>query len=855
MGSVPASSWAARCAQSVSALVFCTALAVLLGWTLNITSLEGAVPGWPKMSPLTSSAFMLTGLAIWLATVHSSPFACRLARGLAGVVALAGLIRLADHIWALNLGLDMLWFHESLPGSAQPARMSPATAFEFSLLGIAVALATSKRFIGVFQFLSLLVCLVGGLSLSRYLYGGEPILWFAQMAVHTSTLFFVLGAGVLCLRIDGGLMALILSDTLGGSLVRRLLPPALVVPVALGWLRLQGQRAGWYGTEAGLALFALSNVIVFGALIWVQGTLLHRVDISRKRAKTRLQAQLERLNLLQHITRAIAERQDLKSIFQVVIRSVEEQMPVEFACVCLPEEGAASLKVECVGTRSSELALALAMVEEARIPVDENGLSQCMRGCLVYEPDLSNVAFAFPQRLLRGGLRSVVIAPLMMESQVFGVLVTARVGANAFDSTDCEFLRQLSEHIALAARQSQLLESLQSAYDDLRRSEQAVLEQERLRALGEMASGIAHDINNALSPAALYADSLLESEGGLSERGRSGLALISSAISDVAATVGRLREFYRQREQQVALEPVQLNALVLQVLELTRSRWKTMPEEHGVVVHAVTDLSEDLPAVFGVESEIREALTNLVFNAVDAMPAGGTLTIRTRLASTGRESVVLEVVDTGVGMDAETRRRCLEPFFTTKGERGTGLGLAMVYGIARRHGADLELDSEPGRGATVRMILSAVRDGEMQVSGAQRIDARPPPMRLLLVDDDPIVLRSLSEILTGEGHDVVAADGGEAGVELFRRALDSPRPFDVVITDLGMPRVDGRKVARAIKEAAPSVPVVLLSGWGERLVAAGSVPAHVDKVLSKPPKLRELRAALADCGPAVRPPG
>ena len=250
----------------------------------------------------------------------------------------------------------------------------------------------------------------------------------------------------------------------------------------------------------------------------------------------------------------------------------------------------------------------------------------------------------------------------------------------------------------------------------------------------------------------------------------------------------------------------------------------------------------------GVESEIREALVNLIFNATDAMPDGGTLTLRTRVTpdSQSRPRVAVEVCDTGLGMDADTRRRCLEPFFTTKGERGTGLGLAMVYGIVRRHAGEIEIESEPGVGTTFRLIFPAVTDPAP--AGTQPVDtAVPARQRILVVDDDPLLIQSLRHILEGDGHVVVSAKGGQEGIDTFRANAAGPDHFAVVFTDLGMPTVDGRQVAGAVKKTSPSTPVVLLTGWGERLLAEGTVPPGVDQVLSKPPKLRDLRQALARC--------
>jgi PAS domain S-box-containing protein len=574
----------------------------------------------------------------------------------------------------------------------------------------------------------------------------------------------------------------------------------------------------------------------------------------RKQAERRIRGQLEHLNLLDHITRAIGERQDLRSIFQVVVRTLEDSLPIDFGCVCLHDRVANALRVTCVGAKSGALAQELTMDEQASIDVDENGLGRCVQGQLVYEPDIGQVRFPFPERLARGGLGSLVMAPLRSESRVFGVLVAARREAQGFSSVECEFLRQLSEHVALAAHQAQLYGALQQAYDDLRQTQQAMMQEERLRALGQMASGIAHDINNALSPVSLYAESMLETELNLSNRARGYLETIQRAVEDVAQTVARMREFYRPREQQLQLAPVEVNHLVQQVVDLTSARWSDMAQQRGIMIRALKELAPDLPKIMGVESEIREALTNLVFNAVDAMPEGGTLTLRTRLADVDpeRPAVVVEVADSGIGMDEDTRRRCLEPFFTTKGERGTGMGLAMVFGTVQRHSAEIEIESAPGAGTTVRLVF-AVPAAVLAESGEAAAALKAPSrLRLLLIDDDPILLKSLRDALETDGHVIVTANGGEAGISAFRASLDRGERFAAVITDLGMPYVDGRQVAAAVKEISPATPVILLTGWGQRLVAEGDIPPHVDRVLAKPPKLREVREALAQlCRPAA----
>jgi|HigsolmetaAR201D_1030396.scaffolds.fasta_scaffold04242_3 signal transduction histidine kinase/ActR/RegA family two-component response regulator/uncharacterized membrane protein affecting hemolysin expression len=567
-----------------------------------------------------------------------------------------------------------------------------------------------------------------------------------------------------------------------------------------------------------------------------------------ERSESRLRAQMGRLSLLQHITSAIGDRQDLPSIFQVVLRSVEENLPIDFGCFCLHEGANDTLTVKAVGAASQPLAATLGLTEHTSLPIDPNGLSRCMHGQLVYEPDVRDVPFPFPQRLADGGLRSLVIAPLSVESNVFGAFISARREPHAFTSADCEFLKQLSEHVALAAHQAQLYNALQRAYDDLRQSQHAVMQQERLRALGQMASGIAHDINNALSPVSLYTESLLEHEPNLSARARSSLEVIQRAIDDVASTVARMREFYRKREPELALGAVDLNRMVEQVLELTRARWLDVPQQRGAVIELNKELDRELPEIMGAEGEIRDALTNLVLNAADAMADGGTLTIRTSAleAASGERLAKIEVIDTGVGMDEETRRRCLEPFFTTKGERGTGLGLAMVYGMVQRHRGELEIESAPGQGTTVRLIFPGY---EQSLHETMRLPTAALPkrrLRVLLIDDDPTIIKAMQDALEADGHTTVAANSGQAGIDTFTAAFGTANAFALVFTDLGMPRVDGRKVADEIKRLSPSTPVVLLTGWGQRMLTENDIPPNVDRVLSKPPRLHEVRLAIRE---------
>ncbi len=566
-------------------------------------------------------------------------------------------------------------------------------------------------------------------------------------------------------------------------------------------------------------------------------------------AERRAKSQLERLQLLQKITRAIGDRHDLRSIFEVVSGSIEQQLSAALCAVATYDPTSEEITVCSVGAGGEPLAQAIGLAEGARLSTDRNGLSLSIGGQLVYEPDTAAIDSQFSRRLAAGGLRSVVLAPLKVESKVFGLLIIAREAPQDFSSTDCEILSQLGEHVALAMHQTQLHGALQKAYEDLKLTQQAAMEQERLRALGQMASGIAHDINNAISPVALYTEALLETEPGISARTRKYLKTIQLAIDDVAETVARMRNFSRPREEGASRAPVPLNPLVQQAIELTQARWGDIELRSGVVITMEQQLDPALPQIVGVESELRDVFTNLIFNAVDAMPGGGTMTLRTRLEADASQhpTVLVEVMDTGIGMDEATRQRCLEPFFTTKGKRGSGLGLAMVYGTLQRHGGKIDIESSPDRGTTVRLRfpVSAVAAPSLPAPTEDGDAAVARPLHLLLVDDDPVLLRSLADTLGEQGHRVETAPGGQQGIDTFGAALHEGRPFDAVITDLGMPHVDGRQVAQAIKAASPTTLVLMLTGWGRRMNEQGELPPHVDQLISKPPRIAELRRALA----------
>lgn len=840
-----------RISVVIALMAVTVSVLALVGWGFKIPVLVSVVPGLATMKVNTALSFILCGFALGVLGLY--PLITRI---LAAAVVLLGLGTLSQYLIGWDLGIDQaLMQHPLAGGGAYPGRMSGASALAFVLLGSSLFFTDwgPNKEQRPSQWMALGAGLIAFLALLGYVFGVPGlygVAFYNAMALHTAVTFVLMMLGVLYARPHQGLMRRLNGDDAGGLLLRRMVPAAICLPPLIGWVCLQGRRQDIYSREFAGALFTAAIVVSFTTLVWWVARAVRRTDFEKRVVHVKLQAQLGRLELLRRITHAIGERQDLDSIFQVVIRSLEADFPIDFGCICLYNEVEQTLAVRRVGVRNPALAQQLtgpssAFAEKAHVAIGTNGLARCIRGEVLYEPDITDVKTPFTVQLAKVGLRSLVITPLKAEGYVTGVLITARRDPSSFTSPDCEFLQHLSEHVGLAVQQVQLHGALQNAYDEQRQSQQSVMQQERLRALGQMASGIAHDINNAISPVALYTESMIEHEKHLSATGRDHLITIQRAIDDVARTVSRMREFYRPREAHSELVRVSLNDLVVQTIDLTRARWSDMPQSRGIDIRMQKILSADLPVVLGSESEIRDALTNLIFNAIDAMLEGGTLTVRT--APIGALAACVEVSDTGCGMDDQTRRRCLEPFFTTKGERGTGLGLAMVYGMVQRHSAQLQIDSEVGKGTTVRVVFPAAK---APVTAAVMPAAVAPralrALRILVIDDDPLLLESLRDAFESDGHQVTTADGGQVGIDRFRAALDSSEPFEVVVTDLGMPQIDGRKVAAAVRAASAAVPIILLTGWGQRLLAENDVPPEVNKVLSKPPRLLDLRTALAE---------
>jgi signal transduction histidine kinase len=389
----------------------------------------------------------------------------------------------------------------------------------------------------------------------------------------------------------------------------------------------------------------------------------------------------------------------------------------------------------------------------------------------------------------------------------------------------------LKQH-ELARENARLYEEARGALAELQAAQEQLVRGATLRALGEMASGAAHHLNNLLAVVTLRADLLLRTPQPAAVEGQ--VRMIQRAATDAAEVVRRVQQFARRKAPE--RQPVDLREVAAETWEMTRGRWQDASQAAGISIEVALETAE-VPLVMGNAAAFREVATNLVLNAVDALPEGGRITIRTFVEG---QWICLAVSDTGTGMSDEVRQRALEPFFTTKGPGSTGLGLSVNYGILKEHGGDLHIQTEKGRGTTITIRLPSA--GSVSSFGDQP-PATPQAFsrRLLLIDDDERVREALVDMLVEEGHQVLKAAGGREGLRL----LEEGAAVDLVVTDLGMPDMTGWEVARAIKARWPQVPVALLTGWSEAPDMAPEDAPAVARILTKPVTFEALQDLLA----------
>jgi signal transduction histidine kinase len=592
---------------------------------------------------------------------------------------------------------------------------------------------------------------------------------------------------------------------------------------------------------------------------------------------------LARLNLLNRVAQASAGNLDLAPILRVALRELDRLLPMQVCAVWLVENSylneaparshgsAARFPSSFADAPPLPLPIPLLVPEPGapaslvladttagrgglapgvRLSLPDSPFASCLHNGEPLFTDLDRSSSTPHAELSLGvhGGACCFAVPLRAGDRTVGVLHSVCLRPSGFGADQVQLFHLVADLLGPAISNCQLFGRLSSAYEALRQTQTQLVQTEKMRALGELAGGMAHEFNNALCGALGFLELSLRSPA-LPPSTREHLEAARVCCLDAAKTVSRVQDFARWKRDG-AVDVVDLDNLVRQTIELARHKWDSLAHARGAPIHVET-WTEARSGVVGSPNELREVLTNLLFNAVDAMPDGGNLSVRTWREGS---SVLFSVRDTGTGISEAVRRRLFEPFFTTKGERGNGLGLSVSFGIVRRHGGDITVQSQPGQGATFTVRLPA-HNSDSASRGSHYGLKRPTTngkthsavarsLRILVVDDEECIRGFLDAGLTGLGHRPVVARNAREALEAFAR-----EPFDLVLTDLGMPEVSGEDVARAVHRQSPTTPVVVLTGWADQLQAEGAALEGVDHVLPKPITLSKLSATLAAvCG-------
>jgi len=593
------------------------------------------------------------------------------------------------------------------------------------------------------------------------------------------------------------------------------------------------------------------------AAIAIQNARLHGEAI-RKR---------EEAEALQELARVISSTLESDEIFRVLIERTCQVLGVSRCALWEARRDGEGLRLR----QRRSVGLNRRAWEEVPLRVGEGTTGACIaRRAPVWTADILHdpgiqLSEAGRARVTAEGYRAVCSAPILLPDGPFGVLAIYRDDPHTFDAREVALLSAFAGQAALAIQNARHYAETRRAYEDLQAAQEQLVQVEKLRALGEMAGGVAHDFNNLL--AAILGRAQLLRLRDVDPQVHEGLAVIERVALDGAETVRRILGFARVRpEAQYA--PVDVADLIPQALEVARPRWKDEAQARGAAIEAVLAL-EPVPRVLGNAAELREVIVNLVFNAVDAMPHGGRLTVGARRllrptrasgavnprretladeAGASQELIEVFVRDTGVGMPDPIRRRAFEPFFTTKGAKGTGLGLSVVYGIVSRHGGEVLLESQEGVGTTVTLRLPAT-DRPATDPGRADPPAAARQGRIVVVDDEEVLAEALAELLRLQRHQVHAFTDPRRALEHLAR-----EPADIVFTDLGMSEMSGWNVARRARELHPAVSIILVTGWGHAIDPAQVREGRVNAVVAKPFRVEDILQVVAELLPE-RPAG
>ncbi|MBI1213329.1 MAG: PAS domain S-box protein [Alphaproteobacteria bacterium] len=770
-------SWPGAIIAATAAVAGLTGVVALFGWASGIEELKSIVPGLSTMKANTAICFILCAASLALFSFGMSARQLSLGRALGLVAAAIGFVTLAEYVFNIDLGLDTLLFSATSEGGhTLPGRMSPPTALGFLCFGAVLTMPRNltSRNAWAFVLLTHAGVALPTVAAAGYLFGMRALYSptaYSSIALHTAVAFLALFAGLTATRGTIGWGRMLGDTGTGGILARRLLAGVILMPLALSWLVLQGVQQGIYEAAGAVAILAGSSILLLTVFVWTTVRRWQSLDEARRRQ--------EELN-----------RVVLQSAFDAFVLIDRDGRVMEWNPQA--EKIFGWTRAEALGRDAADI-----FIPARARPMFQHGLRTYL------------ATGAGPALHRQVEVRAVRRSGEEFPAEL--IVTPIRLGDDVVFSG---FVRDVSEQ---------------------RKTEEQLHQAQKMEAVGQLTGGIAHDFNNLLTVVVGRLDLALEkTQGPL----RDSLQQALTAAEGGASLIKQLLAV--SRKQTLAPRVIDINEMAGRMKEL-------LQRSLGEHIELTMRLDDELWSAFADQGQVENALLNLAINARDAMPEGGKIVIETGnvvldAAYAARNDevqpgpyVMLAVSDTGTGMTADVIRRAFEPFFTTKEVgKGTGLGLAMVYGFAKQSRGHLKIYSEVGHGTTVRLYLprhvSAATPAEKSLP-APAADTRGTGETVLVVEDDTEVREYVVAMLRELGYRVLMAATGPEAMKI----VEGGEHIDLLFTDVIMPGgMTGRDLAAAAIRIRPEIRVLFTSGYSRDTVDKNGEFDPAERFLSKP---------------------